>query len=310
MDYKKYFCPVCNENFNDNDDVVVCPDCGTPHHRECWRKNGKCFNNGLHGTQEDIRNKFTRSDVAQETQIKEPEKVVHIEIGNDGEKTENSFGAMPDNPFKIDPSQSFLIDGKFSVYYDIAVRKNQSYYIPSFMAMSQNKKIISWNFWAFLVPLAWSIYRKMYKLSAIILAIYMLILGVTGYFYFSNKDFVNATTACIEEDPNYLENIALYTSGADVTLTVKQQELIKAMENIQIPSYIGLTGTVLLMGCRVFMGLKANKEYMKAIKKTIEKGERKGLTDDKLKMYIFRKQGIIPIFIPVIIGIFEWLTIY
>jgi DNA ligase (NAD+) len=30
MDYKKYFCPVCNENFNDNDDVVVCPDCGTP----------------------------------------------------------------------------------------------------------------------------------------------------------------------------------------------------------------------------------------------------------------------------------------
>ncbi len=310
MDYKKYFCPVCNENFTEDDDVVVCPDCGTPHHRECWHKKGKCFNSENHGSEGNLRENFKRTDEAEIEETQKPEKPFSIEIKSEQVNAENPFGFNENGELKIDPAQSFLIDGKFSVYYDIAVRKNQNYYIPCFMAMSQNKKIISWNFWAFLVPLAWSVYRKMYKFAAIILAIYMLIIGVTGYFYFSNDDFVKATTACYEEDPNYLENIALYTSGADVTLTVKQQELIKAMEGVIPPSYVSVSFTVLLMACRIFMGIKANREYMKSIKKTIEKGESKGLTDDKLKMYIFRKKGIVPLFIPVIIGIFEWLTIY
>ena len=37
-------CFVCGQVFTDNDDVVVCPDCGTPYHRACWQKNGACVN--------------------------------------------------------------------------------------------------------------------------------------------------------------------------------------------------------------------------------------------------------------------------
>ena len=36
-------CPVCNEEFNEKDDIVYCPECGTAHHRECWNKSGACF---------------------------------------------------------------------------------------------------------------------------------------------------------------------------------------------------------------------------------------------------------------------------
>lgn len=35
-------CPVCRERFREGDDIAVCPECGTPHHRECFLKNKKC----------------------------------------------------------------------------------------------------------------------------------------------------------------------------------------------------------------------------------------------------------------------------
>ncbi|MCR4925138.1 MAG: hypothetical protein K5917_02495 [Clostridiales bacterium] len=41
-------CPICNKEFADTDDVVVCPVCGTPHHRDCWAEKGDCFNKEKH----------------------------------------------------------------------------------------------------------------------------------------------------------------------------------------------------------------------------------------------------------------------
>ena len=44
--YSQEKCPVCENEFTNDDDIVVCPLCGTPHHRECYKKNGEC---GYHG---------------------------------------------------------------------------------------------------------------------------------------------------------------------------------------------------------------------------------------------------------------------
>ncbi len=41
-------CPVCRIKFKDNDDVVVCPECGTPHHRTCYNETGSCGVGGYH----------------------------------------------------------------------------------------------------------------------------------------------------------------------------------------------------------------------------------------------------------------------
>lgn len=41
-------CVSCNNVFTETDDVVVCPLCGSPHHRECWTKNGQCANTDSH----------------------------------------------------------------------------------------------------------------------------------------------------------------------------------------------------------------------------------------------------------------------
>ena len=35
-------CPVCKKTFQPEDDVVVCPVCGAPHHRSCYQQNGGC----------------------------------------------------------------------------------------------------------------------------------------------------------------------------------------------------------------------------------------------------------------------------
>ena len=48
MNYEGLPCPVCGRHMHEDDDIVVCPDCGTPQHRECWMENGECVNSEKH----------------------------------------------------------------------------------------------------------------------------------------------------------------------------------------------------------------------------------------------------------------------
>lgn len=48
MKFKGCSCVSCNNRFIETDDAVVCPVCGSPHHRACWTEQGKCANSELH----------------------------------------------------------------------------------------------------------------------------------------------------------------------------------------------------------------------------------------------------------------------
>lgn len=41
-------CTSCRVVFTENDDIVVCPECGSPYHRDCYKNEGKCVNALLH----------------------------------------------------------------------------------------------------------------------------------------------------------------------------------------------------------------------------------------------------------------------
>lgn len=41
-------CPVCKAPFTESADIVVCPVCGTPHHRVCYMTQNKCALEELH----------------------------------------------------------------------------------------------------------------------------------------------------------------------------------------------------------------------------------------------------------------------
>ena len=49
IDYLGLKCGVCGKDFKEDDDVVVCPDCGTPSHRVCYKENNGCPNADKHG---------------------------------------------------------------------------------------------------------------------------------------------------------------------------------------------------------------------------------------------------------------------
>lgn len=50
MNYVGLKCPVCGKTFSADDDIVVCPQCGAPYHRECYAHVGKCIYSDQHGT--------------------------------------------------------------------------------------------------------------------------------------------------------------------------------------------------------------------------------------------------------------------
>ena len=49
--YQGLACPHCNQAFDERDDIVACPVCGAPHHRDCWKEHGGCACAADHGTQ-------------------------------------------------------------------------------------------------------------------------------------------------------------------------------------------------------------------------------------------------------------------
>ncbi|MCL2013813.1 MAG: zinc ribbon domain-containing protein [Oscillospiraceae bacterium] len=50
--YTGWKCPVCDNTFDADSDVSVCPDCGAPHHRGCYKKTGRCFYEDAHGSKD------------------------------------------------------------------------------------------------------------------------------------------------------------------------------------------------------------------------------------------------------------------
>ena len=46
--YEGVNCPYCGRPLTEKDDIAVCPECGTPHHRDCYREHGECANTSLH----------------------------------------------------------------------------------------------------------------------------------------------------------------------------------------------------------------------------------------------------------------------
>lgn len=48
MNYYNQKCPGCHKVFTKDDDIVVCPVCGTPQHRECYEKENRCVNYDKH----------------------------------------------------------------------------------------------------------------------------------------------------------------------------------------------------------------------------------------------------------------------
>lgn len=163
----KLSCVKCKGYLFEEDDVVYCPVCGAPHHRECYNAIGHCALEESHGTE----NQYDLLKKKSEEKQKPAYEVVIPQSNNT--KDEYTPG---DEIFENLPPMDFLggIPADFEIEKGITAKETRNFvisnthrYIPKFTELS-NKNKSSWNFIAFFFPTEWLLSRKMYKKGIIV----------------------------------------------------------------------------------------------------------------------------------------------
>lgn len=186
--YENNSCPVCGKQFQPGDDIVTCPECGTPHHRACYRELGHCAHQALHGD----GYTFTPGGSACGAKIKRacrryPHRCpgakkemrgLRCRAGRRRRLCTHCGARQPGAGEKYrppilqdtapDPSQyPGTIEGEAAADVAAVVRTNTGYFLSRFR---RNKKV-GWNWAAFLFGPYYLFFRKMYKEGTAALAI-------------------------------------------------------------------------------------------------------------------------------------------
>lgn len=78
VNYENIPCPVCGKLMAEGDDIVVCPVCATPQHRDCWIENGRCANDELHASGYVWKREYKTEAKTEETVTDSDVRVCHI----------------------------------------------------------------------------------------------------------------------------------------------------------------------------------------------------------------------------------------
>lgn len=193
MNYKDCVCIVCNKKFSDDDDIVVCPECATPYHRECYKKNNRCINTVLHEKKESWKpdNTAANPDKPQEEKPEEPVSETRIICAKCGavNKSSSKFcencgetlinnntnqNTSDEKDRELSEKLQFLYDSEFTdikseqldgiEIKEIArfIDKNIFYYLNVFSRLKKRGRSISFNLLCFFVPYYYFANRKMY----------------------------------------------------------------------------------------------------------------------------------------------------
>lgn len=171
-------CAVCSAYLFSEDDVVYCPICGAPHHRDCYNAIGHCGLEEYHGTDkqykkiepvveektEPVQNNTVSCNMCGEEYDMNEDVCPHCEAPNMAKAGGHfvNFDLLGGVPKDMDLGNGVTANDakKF-------VSSNTHRYIPKFAGFKAGKKL-SWNWLAFLTPCGWLLSRKMYLLGAII----------------------------------------------------------------------------------------------------------------------------------------------
>ncbi|MBR2877292.1 MAG: DUF2628 domain-containing protein, partial [Clostridia bacterium] len=236
-------------------------------------------------------------------------EVVNIEYNENSPTDKENIKSTIEELFKSingKSTENVLIDKIPSSYYEIAVGKNQNYYMPRFIIMESMKKKSLINFSAFIFPLAWSVYRKMYKLALIVFALYIALFSITIAPVLMNDELISSMNECLAEDPDFAEKVLMYNSGQNVTFTKTQAKFIELSENFKISPVITIGTLIISVGMKVFFGMNSTNLYMKKLRKKIKSVMELPVPEEEKKTILKVKTGVSPMFIAVIVGIIEY----
>ena len=289
-DYTRVACPVCNEKFDKRDDIVVCPECGAPYHRECYKKVGHCIFADKHGTKEswkspeevfenaagDDERDFAKDGVCPRCGRKNKPDASFCDncgmlLGVDFSKAQENggFGGESiDNIQKLfDPLGGVDADERINDVpaQDIAeyVQVNTPYYISVFKRL-KDSGANRLNFAGFLFTGGWLLYRKQYKLGAII-SILTFALTVASALIYYNFVLPMLSGMLAVENAN-VSSISSFALANLLSENIPQMTPAQVML-LLTPSII----SAIKWGLMFFVGFRANKWYLKHCVRKIEK---------------------------------------
>lgn len=255
--YEGLSCPVCHQPFQKNEDIVVCPECGLPHHRSCWRVENRCQQEELHGTarqwsKEKAVAASTKGHLPPEGQPQNSRICPHCFTKN-AEFTEfcthcgHSLGATEwhsaaaHTPY-VQPmhSGSSAEEQALSAYVGV----NTQYYTSRFRNMREGRGG-GWNWAGFLLGPLWLLYRKQYALGGLM---------------FLFQTILDIASLWLMQPINH---------------AVSEAEVIAAMEQLsQNPMMLPATLlSLLLLVAHILLGAKGNQLYLYHCTKKIREAQ-------------------------------------
>ncbi len=269
-------CPICNSYLFAEDDVVFCPTCGAPHHRDCFKTVRHCGLEHTHGTE----NQYDRVKTADGQNDSEPEETAknpNICPECKNKLTDDMlvcpYCGRPRNVrvFTFDllggvSPDTDLGEGATAAEVKDFVHINTQRYIPKFEELKHQK--FSWNWAAFLFPHGWFLFRKMYKIGSFFTALAV------------------AAQVCFIPLMNVLNSAVFSTTNEYVNYF---------MQNIDTfgmaPIMLATLGSAINIAVRIIAGLNSDRLYKNhAIAKTLS------LKNDEEKEMKLRKAGGVNIF--------------
>ena len=284
MEFTQYSCPVCDKRFVNGDDVVVCPECGAPHHRECYEQLGHCFYEDSHAEGFSFEQQQNDEGEQQAAQDESAQYIRCPRCGAENAKTDFYCGkcGMPMNsqdmnrqqpPFQnqqaypgqgmpfgfgaagtpaYDPMMGLspeeeIAGGVTAAEASKFIGKNTPYFLMVFKRMKEFGSG-KFSFSAFLFSGAYFLYRKMYVKGFIILAL-MIGLTVGSAYLMLSGDWI----------ANYNALLSNVQKGNAVNMFTAQGFSLLA------PALLSGLRFVIMLVC----GFTANRSYCRHMEKTI-----------------------------------------
>jgi hypothetical protein len=296
-------CIICQKPFTDDDDIVVCPVCGTPYHRACWEKQGKCINTSLHavGGSWDV--------IQQETRLRQGGRVCpHCQHVNliDAKKCESCHGSILTEEEEAQRIRISMPDGT-NVYFDAEdpccglppdekmgdetlgdvanyVRTNTLYYIPLFRRFRDTGRKISLNLSCVLFPHLYFAYRKMWPM-ALLSALVLIVCGMPQMLVGMLQTLTDQ--ASMQEIHNMMQQ--MYGSDVQITSFERITEFLQnhqtLIENLSVPMYL------VSIGLRLILCLFGNYLYYRFVMKHVGKIRKNSPTDHIRKVLLDSEGG-------------------
>lgn len=316
MIYENQECPVCKRAFEDGDDIVCCPDCGTPHHRECYNLIGHCVNKGLHKSNYSYYEEHANKEAVPEgDEQNKPEE----------EKDSAQGGVFPPfpaaaidftkNPYDNDKEK---IDGESAGDIATAVRSNVPRFMKIFHRQEQTKAKTGWNWGAFFFSHYYLFFRKMYKQAITLFCVNITISSVLNLLVMK---LAPLTVEAIGE----LQRLASATT--DSAALLEKVNSIQGLSDFSTFRNIYLAFTALMLLIRITVAVFADGMYkhtvtdmIKKINEQLESGaafstptltpteeETFNLSQEQLRRLYLAKRGGVSVWAPCAAYIFSYL---